>query len=236
MRVCSKCRAEKPEDAFWRQSSRKDGLQAACIQCMTDSHKKWRSGLDDGRTARRKKQNIRWMNDSRARKPILQMLRSSKARAKKAGLEFSLTEGDIRIPDFCPVLGIRLVFGVKRGSGLKERDQRPSIDRIDNTKGYTPDNIIIVSFRANRLKSDASIGELLAVAEFYRGLDEDRDRNIEGCRIVRTPVARQRRSKHLPTVQSPPKEEESSLLEREKGHGRNSVVLPPLRMERGRVL
>jgi hypothetical protein len=51
------------------------------------------------------------------------------------------------------------------------RDHCPSVDRIDNSRGYTHDNIVIVSFKANRLKSNASIEELQRLANFYGGLD-----------------------------------------------------------------
>jgi cupin superfamily acireductone dioxygenase involved in methionine salvage len=43
----------------------------------------------------------------------------------------------------------------------------PSIDRIDNTRGYIKDNIIIVSRRANILKKDATIDELRKLANYY---------------------------------------------------------------------
>lgn len=43
----------------------------------------------------------------------------------------------------------------------------PSIDRIDNSKGYIPTNIVVISNRANLLKKDATLDELVAIAEFY---------------------------------------------------------------------
>jgi len=46
----------------------------------------------------------------------------------------------------------------------------PSLDRIDNTKGYTPDNVVVVSNRANSIKRDATPDELMAVAKFYMQL------------------------------------------------------------------
>ena len=46
----------------------------------------------------------------------------------------------------------------------------PSIDRIDNTRGYVKDNIIIVSRRANILKKDATINELIKLANYYEHL------------------------------------------------------------------
>lgn len=44
-----------------------------------------------------------------------------------------------------------------------------SIDRIDSTKSYTKGNIQIMSWRANRLKMDASLSELETPVAFLRG-------------------------------------------------------------------
>lgn len=53
-----------------------------------------------------------------------------------------------------------------------EKEIQPIIDRIDNTKGYIKENIVVVSTRANLLKSDATINELVMVAKFYNELKE----------------------------------------------------------------
>mgnify|MGYP006166398807 FL=1 len=37
-------------------------------------------------------------------------------------------------------------------------------------KGYVKDNIIVVSMRANRIKSDATVDEIRKVADFYEKL------------------------------------------------------------------
>lgn len=100
-------------------------------------------------------------------KPTLHMLNNSKQRAKAFGREHTLTESDIVIPDYCPVLGIKLEVGDR-----KNHDNAPSIDRIDNEKGYIKENIVIVSNRANLLKKDATTEELVMLANFYSNLKE----------------------------------------------------------------
>jgi len=94
--------------------------------------------------------------------PIKLMLGRAKHRALKNGLEFRISERDVPIPEFCPVLGIKLIFGAK--------DNAPSIDRIINRLGYIPGNVVVVSWRANRLKGDASISEMEAIVKFYKEL------------------------------------------------------------------
>ena len=47
-----------------------------------------------------------------------------------------------------------------------------SIDRIDNSLGYDKDNVIIVSKKANQIKSNANVEELFKVANFYKNLEK----------------------------------------------------------------
>jgi hypothetical protein len=93
------------------------------------------------------------------------MLSNSKSRAKKANMEFNIDTNDINIPEVCPVLGIPL-YRCKK----ENWNNSPSIDRIDNTKGYIKGNVIVVSRRANILKKDATIEELQKIASFYKDL------------------------------------------------------------------
>lgn len=92
------------------------------------------------------------------------MVRSARARAKSKGLEFNLTMESVSIPTVCPVLGITIV---PFGDGVGFQDASPSLDRIDNAKGYTADNVIVVSWRANRIKCDATVDEMRRLYEFY---------------------------------------------------------------------
>ena len=97
----------------------------------------------------------------------------TKSRAKKAGIEFTLSRLDISemsIPITCPVLGIPL--RMERG---ERSDNSLSIDRIDSKLGYTPDNVIFVSWKVNRLKNDATIEEMRKMVTFYENLCEERD-------------------------------------------------------------
>jgi hypothetical protein len=98
-------------------------------------------------------------------------LRGIRNRAHAKGLAFDLTLEDLTVPACCPVLGIPL--SVRPGRGRRQ-DDSPSVDRIDNSKGYTRNNIVIVSLRANRLKADASVTELSKIARFYRARQKER--------------------------------------------------------------
>lgn len=79
-------------------------------------------------------------------------------RAKTKKIEFSLTALDLIVPDKCPVFGVPFVMNVRGNPGGVHF--APSVDRFDNDKGYTPENIRIISNRANLLKKDATKEEI----------------------------------------------------------------------------
>lgn len=134
---CSNCDRVLPPEAFGKDNSRVSGLKSVCRDCDSLISLEWRR-----------------KNAAKV------LLKSARNRAKENGIPFSIKLEDVYVPAFCPVLRIPLEVG-------GERFNSPSLDRIDNTKGYEPGNVIVVSLRANRLKSDATLDELIALAEFY---------------------------------------------------------------------
>lgn len=90
------------------------------------------------------------------------MFYDARKRALSRGLPFSIKPDDIVIPGACPILGIPLLAD-------GPRDSRPSLDRVIPEQGYTPDNVRVVSFRANRIKSDATAEELRRILAYVEG-------------------------------------------------------------------
>lgn len=95
---------------------------------------------------------------------------AARRRCVKSGVLFELDYRDINIPEYCPVLGIPLFpsFG-KRGP----QDNSPTLDRIVCSKGYVPGNVEVISWKANRLKSDATPHDLRLVADYYGKKDRE---------------------------------------------------------------
>lgn len=87
-------------------------------------------------------------------------LRKIKERAKKAGVPFNLTFEDYEIPEFCPVLGIRLNWNDDNKAST------PSVDRFIPSEGYVKGNISIISMRANSLKSDGTVEEIQKLVDW----------------------------------------------------------------------
>lgn len=91
----------------------------------------------------------------------VRLFHSCKANAKKRGISFEISISDIKIPDTCPFLGIPItnIYGKGR------QQTNASIDRIDSSLGYTPENIQIISDLANRMKQEATPEQLLRFAD-----------------------------------------------------------------------
>jgi hypothetical protein len=88
----------------------------------------------------------------------------AKARAKRLGVPFSLSVYCIAIPVVCPVLGMPLKLNVKKWG-----DDSPTLDRIVPTLGYIESNVRVISWRANRLKSDATVNDLEKIITYMKG-------------------------------------------------------------------
>jgi hypothetical protein len=95
--------------------------------------------------------------------PEWKMHQRAKQRCKDNGREFNLLVSDIVIPDICPILGIKLNMNSGRPGAYRNS---PSLDRIDNSKGYTKDNIQVISQLANAMKCHASNEELHKFAQW----------------------------------------------------------------------
>lgn len=91
----------------------------------------------------------------------LGLCRRARGRGRKRGLEATIQWKDITWPTHCPVLGIELNYWSHTIA-----PNCPSLDRLDNTKGYIPGNVFVISLRANQIKSNATAEELKAVAAY----------------------------------------------------------------------
>ena len=160
---CNRCNKLLPVLSFSMNKSAKDGLQSRCRECDKQYQTKRRlenkeSLLEYGRnyTANKRKDfNYR----------LQMLLNASKQRASKYNREHNITLQDIKdkypVGGKCPVFGIDLHFN---STGF--RDNSPSIDRIDSSKGYTADNIQIISWKANSIKRNASLEELILLVNY----------------------------------------------------------------------
>ena len=141
---CRKCLEVKEFSLFHKNDNGKQlfGLASDCKNC------------------RKEKSKSEWeANKNNIKKNILNR---AKGRAKKKNIPFDLVEDDIKIPELCPIFNKPFI--------LNDPNWTYSIDRIFPDLGYIKGNVIIVSNKANVIKSSATAEDILLVGNFYRSL------------------------------------------------------------------
>jgi len=140
MKHCKSCDTKKKNEDFYVTKGK---LRTYCKVCEISKYRLWMS-----------------------ENPERYMINSARNRAKKKNIYFDLKPSDIVIPDVCPVLGIPI--GIRSTGKQGFSDDSASLDRFDNNKGYVKDNVFVISWKANNIKSNGTYEEIMKVAEWMR--------------------------------------------------------------------
>ena len=159
----------------WYERNKNDpGVKAKNNQKAAEwyENNKHRSEVRVNRALRAK----RWYKDNKERADHQEKARKKtnwslytvirlKAKAKQKQLPFDLTEADIQQPQYCPVLGLELVY---RPNGYLRCPEMATIDRMDPKLGYVKGNVHTISSKANRLKNNATLEEMEAIMDYMK--------------------------------------------------------------------
>ena len=163
-KICKTCQSSKPTSEFARHLNSR--LRPICQICWdTATPEKDKHHFFEMMAKRRQyERNFH-------RKNIEQTIwKGAKQRAKRQGVPFDINICDIKIPEYCPVLGIKIQQGI--GQNV---DASPSLDKIIPSKGYVKGNIQVISWRANSIKRDASLEEIKSVVKYIEKSLEQAD-------------------------------------------------------------
>lgn len=158
-KLCSRCQYIKEDSAFYFDKRLKSGLSSWCKKCCS----KYASAMNKKHKTRYAERMKNSQHEYHTNNLERVMCASAKKRAKNKGIEFNLKPEDIIIPEYCPILGMRLVIHED-----KAHDNSPSLDRIDPSIGYIPGNICVISNKANRLKNNATIEQIEAILRYMK--------------------------------------------------------------------
>lgn len=89
-----------------------------------------------------------------------QILNRLKNRAIRDGEAYDLTVDSVYWPTHCPVFGYELSYEVA------DKDRSVSFDKHDPKKGYTRENVVVMSLRANRAKWNLNVDEVKVLYEY----------------------------------------------------------------------
>lgn len=151
LRCCTRCNKVKPVAEFGKSKPTR------CRECLSEVHRNYRS-----------RNRERWpaYHHKHYKKTLIRrLLHHAQTRAEKLGVPFELVQEDITVPEFCPVLGIKLEIAHKGFS-----PNSPTLDRIVPALGYIRGNVAVISGRANVLKRDATVAELEQIVNWMRNV------------------------------------------------------------------
>lgn len=170
LKLCGQCKRELPLNAF-NKGTGKFGKQCTCRECehilhnTEESRKKRNLARDKRRKSTpeyREKERLRHLKTLLSNEDSYKkyLIRGAKQRALAAGIPFNINYKDIEIPEYCPLLGIKLNRHLGEGGRTSACWDSPSIDRIIPELGYTRENVWVVSLKANTIKNNATLEEL----------------------------------------------------------------------------
>jgi hypothetical protein len=151
MKTCKICGQEKDINDFQKDNRRKDGHTSFCKKCASKRANDWHK---KNRERHNKKMGI-WRDKNKIQNPGNYLWAIAKRRAKEDSKPFSISKEDVRVPEFCPVLGVKLEFT----KGMYSPNA-PSIDCFIPELGYVKGNINVISHKANTMKSSATPDEI----------------------------------------------------------------------------
>ncbi len=165
MKACSKCKLTKPKEDFGKRASNEDGLDYRCKDCNKIYAREYRA-------TRRAKANQSAIASRNRLHWTVRLQRGSKSSANTRKLEHSISVEDIQSiwesqNGKCYWLGIAL----DESNGLPDRHPlKPSLDRLDNSRGYVRENVVITSTFANLGRSNTTVEDF---SEFLNVLKQE---------------------------------------------------------------
>jgi hypothetical protein len=160
---CSKCKCQLEVEHFSKDKHRSTGRRSACKTCSANEFRAYRNSPAYGERLQRQLVQRR---KEKVETPIARWatvaIGNARRRAKAAGFVCSITKTWLvaHAPAHCALLEVPLDYQATTSTATSA-----SVDRRDSTLGYTPDNCRIISFKANRIKSNASVFEIALLAK-----------------------------------------------------------------------
>lgn len=144
MKKCQGCELEQPDENFPTRKDRSDRLRPYCYSCG--------NSISRARYHRYKISN-----------PFKWKCGKTKSRARSLKIPFDLTSEYLESiwTGYCPISLVKLQWDTSRLN-----PDAAELDRIIPELGYVKGNVVFLSRRINRIKSDASFEEIKKLGEW----------------------------------------------------------------------
>lgn len=159
MKKCNNCFLDKPLEDFWPCRGTPDGRQYECSECMVKHTR------TIAKAAEERDKAIKASDPKNYDAAIVaQLYYMSRKRAKQKSVEHTITKDDIKLVHICPIRNVTM----SRSTGKFNNDSY-TLDRVDSSRGYVPGNVRVISWKANNLKSDLSVGDIVRLLAYMKG-------------------------------------------------------------------
>lgn len=158
MKLCPKCKGEYSLEEY--------GKNHWCLTCHNSYGREYYAKDKDKSAKRSKKQFDTFYCTIKGR--ATHLLNNARARAKRNNIDCTISQEWIieRLErGRCEMTDLPLVIEINGGKGHKNNSFAPSLDKIDTTKGYTPDNVRLVCWIYNRARGAFPDSDLLTMAK-----------------------------------------------------------------------
>jgi hypothetical protein len=124
---------------------------ASCVACNNALRSEYIERNRETYIANIKRGRVRWRKNN----PLRVRFQAIKSGAKRRGIPFELEMEDIPTSEHCEACDVKLTL-----NGGPIRNEKMTIDRVDNAKGYVRGNIAVICNRCNSLKRDCTVDDL----------------------------------------------------------------------------
>lgn len=161
-KYCSRCGESQDFSKFYQLKGGK--IHCWCKSCckkVSDGRAEYRAEFYKKNKEKIIINQVIYARGKRKNNPLKYLYKAARSRARKKDIPFSIEEGDLELPEYCPILGIKLEVNDQRSKA-----NSPSIDKIIPELGYVKENVRIISWRANSIKNDSSVEEMKKLISF----------------------------------------------------------------------
>lgn len=167
-KTCTTCNTEKAVSDFYRHRTGKFGVAASCKVCASKASCNWaKRNKEKKRSLCRKyysRHASKWQEYGGVKHWPKRLLKNAvnSSEARKLDAPTIDEAWILEQPMVCPYTGLVLAPSAEKSLW------QPSLDRVDNTKGYTPENTRLTCLGWNLLRNDLSIEHALSLVSHLR--------------------------------------------------------------------
>ena len=199
--ICSRCKREKNSSDFVHSKSAKNGFDSRCKKChaenqrkayklnpkrLLENSKRWRIKNKHRLSSILKKSRIKQKEKNPLAFRAHEMFQHMRQRSKSKNRNIILMNPNITPQYILSLLTMQYscgccskAFDFSYRNNNKKNPNAPSIDRIDNLRGYEKNNIVVICWRCNSIKNDGTEKEHFQIASWMHymknGMKNDRN-------------------------------------------------------------